>query len=125
MRLLFILLIFTVFVLGVWIFYLANQSPIIEKQDDDEILVSKILEMQEKINEMEKRLNSQSEKMKLLGGLYNENFSAIKMGKNNDIIFINRGWTINKMPKYLYLEKEDVEFFEKYKEKNKVNIPIP
>jgi len=50
----------------------------------------------------------------LMAILINNNFAAIRDGHEEDIVFLNGDWTINKMPKRLTLTDKDREFLMRF-----------
>jgi predicted nucleic acid-binding Zn ribbon protein len=85
-------------------------------------LHQKIEELEEKQKELEKRLALQSDKISascdkvtLLGVLFNENAVILKDNLDKrDLMTIDRGWQIKKMPQHLKLEENDEKFLKKH-----------
>lgn len=51
----------------------------------------------------------------LLGMLHNENFLIVRNNADRrHLIFFNRDWTINSLPRYLQLTEEDKQYLQKY-----------
>lgn len=50
----------------------------------------------------------------LMGILINNNFAAIRDGHEEDIVFLNGDWTIDKIPQRLTLTDKDREFLDKF-----------
>ncbi len=67
------------------------------------------------IDALSAKLDTNSNKIGLMGLLLNENFSMIMKGeKSNDFIFFNRDWTLDRMPRYIDLTEDDKEYLKKY-----------
>jgi len=65
------------------------------------------------------KLNLVGNKVVLIGLLLNENFNIIRQSANyEDMVFFNRDWTLNKMPKYIDLSDDDREYLRKYVNKS-------
>ena len=56
-----------------------------------------------------------SERIILLGMLSNENAMIYRQNYDkNDLIFLNRNWTLDQMPKHLQMTPEDREYLKKF-----------
>ena len=55
-----------------------------------------------------------AERQRLLAIIINNNAVAVKHGRPNDVIILNRDWTITRLPSLLFLEAEDIEFLNKF-----------
>jgi len=65
------------------------------------------------------KLNTVSNKVVLMGLLLNENFNIIGQNINyGDLIYFNRDWTLDKMPKYIELSDEDRDYLRKFIKEN-------
>jgi hypothetical protein len=65
------------------------------------------------------KLNAVGNKVVLMGLLLNENFNIIRQSANyEDMVFFNKDWTLNKMPKYIDLSDDDREYLRKYVNQN-------
>jgi hypothetical protein len=89
-----------------------------------------IREQVETIDGLNKELASIKEtinRIRLMGILQNENNAAILAGRPQDIIFIGRNWTISRMPRYLNMSIQDVEWLRPFvkEEGSAVVPPIP
>lgn len=70
-------------------------------------------------DEIMAKLNTVSNKVVLMGLMLNENFNII--GQNidyGDLIYFNRDWTLDKMPKYIELSDEDRDYLRKFIKEN-------
>jgi hypothetical protein len=105
----------------------AFVSKHIEKIDKEEITedaeVAKLRTDLEKyksenksnIDALSAKINTNANKIGLMGLLLNENFSMIMKGeKSNDFVFFNRDWTLDRMPRYIDLTEDDKEYLKKY-----------
>ena len=54
-----------------------------------------------------------SERITLLGILYNNNMTAQRTGRH-DYIYLNEDWTINRLPNHLRLDADDRSFLRKF-----------
>lgn len=68
----------------------------------------------DRADKIEERLDRMADRLALLGTLHNENFSAVAAGRPKEVIFIGRTWTINRLPRYLNMSKEDVDWLTKF-----------
>lgn len=65
------------------------------------------------------KLNTVGNKVVLMGLLLNENFNIIRQSANyEDMVFFNKDWTLDKMPKYIDLSDDDREYLRKYVNEN-------
>lgn len=65
------------------------------------------------------KLNTVGNKVVLMGLLLNENFNIIRQSANyEDMVFFNKDWTLDKMPKYIDLSDDDREYLRKYIKEN-------
>lgn len=72
-------------------------------------------EYKAKYDEVMGKLNTASQKMGLMGILLNENFNILNQNANRDqLMFFNRDWTLDRMPRYIELSADDVEYLKKY-----------
>lgn len=76
---------------------------------------SEIEKMQHDLDKTNKRLTWCVNHMTLLAILANENMEIISKGHDrSQLIFLNKDWTINKMPKYIKLDQDDKEFLQQF-----------
>jgi hypothetical protein len=59
------------------------------------------------------RLNKASETVRLLALLLNENFAIISQGLPDTLMFLNRDWTVDRLPRHLDLSPEEKEALNK------------
>jgi len=70
--------------------------------------------IEEQITTINARVDANRVAVGLVALLHNENFAAMRpLAQNRDILFINRDWTIDRLPKYLTLTKRDIELITK------------
>jgi hypothetical protein len=87
----------------------VDHSPTISQ------LVQDVEDLQVKNKTIEERLTVQGRRTAFLGMLHNNNFVVLKNGYDrNDLVFLNRDWTIDQMPKYLNLTPEDTAYLQRY-----------
>lgn len=81
------------------------------------ILAFKIKKDQEvEFQKLSTRIEKLNQKVALLGTLFNENVVILKGDLDKqDLLTIERGWKIKKMPKYLKLEENDQTFLNSLK----------
>jgi len=72
----------------------------------------KISDLQTKDEKHTKRLNTLSRAVGLIGVLHNENFKVVAGSKDNQIIYINRDWTIDRVPSNLTFEDGELSTIE-------------
>ncbi len=78
-------------------------------------LVQDVEALQAKDQSIDEKLALQARRTAFLGMLHNNNFVIMKNGYNrNDLVFLNRDWSIDQMPKYLTLTAEDRAYLERY-----------
>lgn len=78
-------------------------------------LVTDVEELQTKNKSIEESMSKQARRTAFLGILHNNNFVIMKNNYNRqDLVFFNRDWTIDAMPKYLNLSTEDQEYLRRY-----------
>jgi hypothetical protein len=78
-------------------------------------LVTDVEELQIKSKTIEESMSKQACRTALLGILHNNNFVIVKNNYNRqDLVFFNRDWTIDAMPKYLNLSTEDEAYLRRY-----------
>lgn len=63
---------------------------------------------------LEEKQKTFQDRQTLMGILINNNFAAIKDGYEEDVVFLNGDWTINKMPTRLTLTDSDRKFLERF-----------
>lgn len=68
----------------------------------------------EELSNLQNKVAMDAKKISLMGILLNENFVILRDNHDkNRIIMFNRDWTVNKMPQYIKLSQEDIEFLKK------------
>lgn len=78
-------------------------------------LVEDVAALQASDTKLQEQLSVQSRRTAFLGMLHNNNFVILKNNyPKNDLVFFNRDWTIDNMPKYLTLTAEDQAYLERY-----------
>jgi hypothetical protein len=93
-----------------------------EKPTEIESLKTAIRNFQETLSEHEKILDEvqirskrNTERINLMGILFNENFAIVRAkADNNELIFLKRDWRINKLPSHISLTEEDQAYLKKY-----------
>lgn len=61
------------------------------------------------------KVNYDSERINLIGILLNENFLIVRNNQNKGhLIFFNRDWTLDQMPRYMQLSDLDKEYLNKF-----------
>ena len=55
-----------------------------------------------------------AEMQRLLAIISNNNAAAVRGGFPNEVILLNRDWTISKLPTLLFLDEEDIKFLSKF-----------
>ena len=100
---------------------------IAEDRKEVEMTQNAILDLVKLHDELQKELKNSPdhERLLFLGTLMNENLAAIQQRKLNDIIFIERNWKINRMPRFLDMSKEDIEWLEQFIEKSIAESSAP
>ena len=69
---------------------------------------NRIGDIERKLMQVEGRIDKQDDNIWLLALLHNENFSAVRKATGiQDILFINRDWTIDRIPSHLLIPNED------------------
>lgn len=58
------------------------------------------------------------DKVRLLAGINNNNLIALTKELYEDIVYLDRDWQINQMPKWLDFEEGDEEFFRRFLNEN-------
>jgi hypothetical protein len=72
-------------------------------------------EYKAKYEELLGRINNASQRMGLMGIMLNENFNILNQNPNRDqLMFFNRDWTLDRMPRYIELSADDMEYLKKY-----------
>lgn len=97
--------ILTLLILGIYIgvFHIKQKQNLWGKEQAVSNLEEQVVKTNSRVSRNEKAIN-------LVGILHNENFASVRQDTGNqEIVFINKNWTINKMPKYLNLSKETIE----------------
>ena len=80
----------------------------------------RIADIERKLMEVEGRVDRQAYDIRLLAIMHNENFAVVKKATGiRDIIFINKDWTIDRMPSHLTLTNEEKdEIYKKFVKKS-------
>jgi hypothetical protein len=82
-------------------------------------LEKSLAENKGKYEEIAAKLNITSHKVALMGLLLNENFNILNQNRNvSSLMFFNRDWTLDRMPKYIELSEDDVEYLKKFVKQN-------
>lgn len=69
-----------------------------------------VAEIEQRLVEMQTSIDKHTLAIHLLAILHNEDFASVRQATGNqDLIFINKDWTIDQLPKYLKLPKEEKE----------------
>ena len=90
----------------------SNSGDVAKLRSDME---KQAAEYKAKYDEVMGRLNSASQRMGLMGIMLNENFNILNQNPNRDqLMFFNRDWTLDRMPRYIELSADDVEYLKKY-----------
>lgn len=85
-----------------------------EPKEHHDPVPDKVSELQAKIDKLNKRVKLGEDRIDLLGTLHNECWTIESRNiDRGQLIFINRDWTINGMPKYLLMTPEDKAKLEK------------
>lgn len=79
-----------------------------------ELTSLKVIQMKSQLDNMSEDNKANKNRILLLGTLFNENMAAIYKRCYNDIMFIGRHWQVNRMPKYLDMTEEDIEWFKQF-----------
>lgn len=88
---------------------IAELRNAVRQNQADNIKIATALEK----TQAKTRLNS--ERIILLGMLANENSMVYRNNYDkNDLVFLNRNWTLNQMPKHLQMTAEDREYLNKF-----------
>lgn len=93
-------------------------APSISKNEpyekDNSNLETAINNLNEKTDKIGESLEVIKNRILLLGALHNENWSILKNNKlKSDLIFFNRDWSIDKMPKHITIDEEEKKYLEK------------
>lgn len=68
-----------------------------------------------KSDKLNSKIQWNSDRLTLMGMLLNENFMIVRNNNNKDhLIFFNRDWTLDQMPRYLQLSNDDKEYLKKF-----------
>jgi predicted P-loop ATPase len=65
------------------------------------------------LQRFKRSLESYGDSITLLGTLNNENFSCAKHGQN-DFLYLNSDWSLNRVPKYIQMSEKDKEYYIKH-----------
>lgn len=77
-------------------------------------LNDKIQSLDEQLRKMNLQIEETKERTRLIALAHNENLEIIrKATKTKDLIFIEKNWKINRMPKELVLTQEEKEVIQK------------
>jgi hypothetical protein len=93
---------------------IERKEPIVQNKEI-ETLKEEMKKNKDILDKIVSKTQSNTDRIALMGVMINENFC---IDKNNfskeDMIFLNRDWTLNKMPKYIILSEDDKEYLNKY-----------
>lgn len=79
------------------------------------------VENAEKNDKLTNKVQWNHDRLALMGMLLNENFSIIHNNYDKDqLVFFNRNWTFNHMPKYIELTDSDKEYLRKFEKNNPI-----
>ena len=101
----------------------TQPEPKLEIKPDRPVVVVENKDLEKLKAELEQtktNLINYVEKQRLLAIVINNNAAAVKHGRPNDIIILNRDWTIPHLPALLFLEAEDIEFLNKFLNTSKI-----
>ena len=79
------------------------------------------LDSLQKVWAQDASLNKQ--RLTLLSTLFNENFAAVSAGNPRDAIYVERDWKVRRLPKYLDMTQEDVDWFSQFMEEGAIGSP--
>jgi hypothetical protein len=66
-------------------------------------------------NKLNGKIQANNDRLSVMGMLVTENFLIVRNNHDkNDLVFFNRDWTLDKMPKYLRLSDDDKEYLKKF-----------
>lgn len=99
-----------------------NESPIEPLSPKPDSQIESIIALKEDIEKskltldgLSSQMRANEEKISLIGIVLNENFLVIRNNLPKDnMIFFNRDWTIDKMPKNITLTEEDKAYLNKF-----------
>jgi hypothetical protein len=93
-------------------------APFIEKKiPSNEInkLKEEIKKNKEFLDKVSSKTQANTDRLSLMGIMMNENFVITRNNyPKEDMIFFNRDWTLNNMPKHISLSEEDKSYLNKY-----------
>ena len=92
-----------------------KKTAVLQTQIDDLKKVNE--ELSKKVASMPSTVNADHDKLLLLATMHNENLRALQLGKPNHIIFINGNWTIDRMPRYLDMGKDEMQWIIQFVDK--------
>ena len=68
-----------------------------------------------KLDAIASKVTYDSERLNLIGILLNENFLIVRNNQNKGhLIFFNRDWTLDQMPRYMQISDADKEYLNKF-----------
>lgn len=73
-------------------------------------------ENKQQFADIDRRIKWNGDRITLLATVQQENFLQIRNGQNN-FIYFNADWTIDRLPQYLELTQDDKDFLNKYLKK--------
>ena len=59
-------------------------------------------------------LSKYKDRVRMLGMLHNENWSAHQKGCSNDVLFLEQDWKIKRLPRHLALSSKDKEWLQMF-----------
>jgi len=89
-----------------------NSAP--KKEEPKNESVSPKVEQNTKLEELAKKLDITSNRVILMGMLLNENFNMLEQNVQDNFMYFNADWTLDRMPRYLQLSESDIEYLRKY-----------
>lgn len=99
-------MIFTLCILG-----LFASAMYIQNKNNCAVTYQTISHLEKQINTVENKVQETCKHMHLVALLHNENFASVRQATGNqNLIFINKDWKIDKMPIYLNLSDEHQEY---------------
>lgn len=66
-------------------------------------------------NKLNGKIQANNDRLSVMGMLLTENFLIVRNNHDkNDLVFFNRDWSLDRMPKHLRLSDEDKEYLKKF-----------
>lgn len=96
-----------------------NTTPISVVNELKDRMSKLEVDNQTALDKLSEKVAWNSHRIGLLGIIFNEDFSIMKNNLDRrNIVFLNRDWTLNQMPKCIELTEEDKEYLNKYVKPN-------